>query len=140
MKYFEAFVHAAEKITHTHGEDPTKPIEPVSSVLSGPPSTMSEKIDSSLAEASRRNFLSRPLGQEDNPDPWDAWDPFMLWLLEHHPQHYHAICDAEDLLNSLERQGITKGASYEDACTELKTRFETARKLKMRKQAKVWFE
>lgn len=42
----------------------------------------------------KRDFLPRPLGQEANPDVWDAWTPFMLWLLEYHPDRYHEVCEA----------------------------------------------
>jgi hypothetical protein len=85
-----------------------------------------------------RDFLSRPLGQENNPDAWDAWTPFMLWLLEFHPEHYYAVCDAEDAISALERQGVTSGPRYEAACHELLRRFETARRLALSERVKVW--
>src|SRR5438874_374960 len=65
------------------------PINPVT-----PPHSTEERRDS----VRNRDFLSRPRGQEDDPDPWDAWTPFMLWLLEHHPSQYYAVCNAEDAI------------------------------------------
>src|SRR3989442_10325745 len=73
-----------------------------------------------------RSFLSRPLGQEDNPDPWEAWAPFLSWLLEHHSRHYQAVCEAEEAIRDLERQGVTAGEEYEQACAELFWHFEEA--------------
>src|SRR5215813_8994838 len=68
------------------------------------------------AEIPPRSFLSRPLGQEDNPDPWDAWAPFMLWLLEYHPRLFEVVCEAEEAIRDLEQQGITAGEAYDQAC------------------------
>ncbi len=88
----------------------------------------------------QRRFLSRPLGQEENLDPWQAWEPFMGWLLEHNPQHYYAVCEAEDAISTLERQGIVEGAEYAAACDTLRQRFETARKLALKARVKVWVQ
>jgi hypothetical protein len=71
--------------------------------------------------AKTRPFLPRPLGQEDALDPWTVWTPLFDWLIEHHPDHFHAICDAEDALNRMEGQGITEGEAYQHACRELLT-------------------
>lgn len=78
-----------------------------------------------------REFLPRPVGQENNLQVWNAWTPFMLSLLEHHPHSYYAICDAEDAINALERRGLTDDPRYEAACHTLKQRFEEGRKLKV---------
>jgi len=86
-----------------------------------------------------RAFLSHPIGQEDG-DVWDAWTPFMLWLLEFHPDHFHAVCEAEEAIQALERSGITAGREYEQACAELLWRFETARRLKMSEATKIWVQ
>lgn len=88
----------------------------------------------------QRAFLSRPLGQEENPDLWQAWEPFIGWLLEHHPDHYSAVCEAEDAINALERQGIVEGAEYAAAYDTLRQRFETARKLALKERVKVWVQ
>jgi len=77
----------------------------------------------------RRDFLPRPLDQEENPDVWDAWVPLFDWLVEHHPDHFYAVCEAEEYIRTLERTGIT-GAEYQSACQELLKRFEAARQLK----------
>ena len=67
----------------------------------------------------KRAFLPRPCGQEDALDPWEVWTPLFDWLIEYHPDHYRAVCDAEDVLNRMERQGITSGEAYEAACRDL---------------------
>lgn len=91
-------------------------------------------------QAQARSFLPRPLGQEKNPDPWDAWAPFFDWLREHHPDHFFAVCEAEEAIRALERQGITKGRDYEAAYQELARRFEAARQLKLKESVKVWLQ
>ena len=88
----------------------------------------------------KRDFLSRPLGQEDNPSVWDAWAPFFDWLREHHPARFFAICEVEESIRTLERQGITEGRDYEAACQELTRRFEAARRLKLKETVKVWLQ
>lgn len=88
----------------------------------------------------QRTFLSRPLGQEENPDSWQAWEPFMGWLLEHSPEHYYAVCEAEDAINALERHGSVEGAEYAAACDTLRQRFETARKLALQERVQVWMQ
>ena len=92
------------------------------------------------AAASNRDFLSRPLDQQDNPDPRDAWAPFMSWLSEHHLGRFTAICRAEESLKELERQGITEGPDYEQACATLLWVFEEARRLKLSQSVKVWMQ
>jgi hypothetical protein len=87
-----------------------------------------------------RSFLSRPLGQEDNLDPWDAWAPFLDWLLIHYPDRLRIILDAEEDIRALESNGIVKGAEYEAACSELLWYFEEARRLKLRESIKVWVQ
>ncbi len=89
---------------------------------------------------SSRSFLPRPLGQEDNPDAWDSWTPLFDWLIEYQPAHFYTVCDAEDAVNALERQGITSGQAYEEACATLLRRFETARRLRLQAGFKVWVE
>jgi hypothetical protein len=64
----------------------------------------------------------------------------MLWLLEFHPEHYYAVCEAEDSVNALERDGVTSGPRYEAACRELLRRFETARRLALSERAKAWMQ
>src|SRR5215831_169636 len=90
------------------------------------------------AQAPGRVFLSRPLGHEDNPDPWDAWAPFLTWLQEHAAERFAAICAAEEAIRNLERQGITTGAEYEQAGAELLWRFEEARRVRMNEVVRVW--
>jgi hypothetical protein len=87
---------------------------------------------------SKRPFLPRPLGQEDALDPWEVWTPLFDWLIEHHPDQFHAICDAEDELNRLEREGIISGPQYEIACNRLLTAFEIGRKLKLAHTIQHW--
>jgi hypothetical protein len=94
----------------------------------------------SLPLPSRRDFLPCPFGQEDNLNEWECWVPLFDWLIEYHPEHFHAVCDAEDYLNALERQGVTTGKEYERACQELLRRFETARRLKFRADEKEWVQ
>lgn len=89
---------------------------------------------------SNRVFLSRPLGQENNPDPWDAWAPFMSWLRVEHPDRFTAVCAAEETIRALEREGITTGQEYEQACAELLRRFEEARRLRFKEGVKVWMQ
>jgi hypothetical protein len=87
-----------------------------------------------------RSFLLRPIGEEDNPDPWAAWAPFLGWLREYHPDQFHAVCRAEEALRQLEQRGITEGPTYERACTELARRFEEARHLKFKETVTVWVQ
>src|SRR5262245_27659084 len=87
-----------------------------------------------------RAFLSRPWGQEDNADPWEAWAPLMTWLREHHPDRFFVICEAEESIRVLERQGITAGQEYEQACAALLWVFEEARRLKLSEGVKVWIQ
>jgi hypothetical protein len=85
----------------------------------------------------KRAFLPRPLGQEDSPDPWEVWQPLFAWLIEHAPERFHAICEAEGAIRTLERSGITGGPRYEQACAELLWRFEEARRLMRSKFVKI---
>ena len=87
-----------------------------------------------------RFFLSRPLTQETNLNPWDAWAPFLDWLCVHYPARLHGILDAEDAIEELERSGIVEGEEYEAACSELFWQFEEARRLKMREGVRVWIQ
>lgn len=87
-----------------------------------------------------QDFLPHPIGQEENPDVWEAWTPLMLWLLEHSPDHYHKVCVAEEAIRDLERRRMIEGQEYTRACQELLRRFETARRLALSKQAKVWIQ
>jgi len=87
-----------------------------------------------------RAFLSRPAYQKANPDVWAAWAPFMDWLSEHSPERFAAICEAEEAIRELERQGITAGPEYEQACAELLWHFEEARRLKLSAEVKVWMQ
>ncbi len=84
-----------------------------------------------------RPFLGRPLGQEKNPSCWDAWTPFMLWLLELDRERYLAICDAEDALGKLEREGTTEGPAWEAGRDDLRTKFEEARRWSLGWRTKV---
>ncbi len=92
------------------------------------------------ARSGRRSFLPRPLGTEEDADVWDAHTPFMVWLLEYHADCYHLICDAEDTLNSLEKQGIGSGAVYQAACEALLQHVETGRALAFKERVKVWVQ
>jgi putative DNA primase/helicase len=85
-------------------------------------------------------YQALPLGQEDNPDAWAAWAPFLGWLREYHHHHFHAVCEAEEALRQLEQRGITEGLPYERACTELARRFEEARQLKFKETVKIWMQ
>jgi hypothetical protein len=89
-------------------------------------------------EAKRRPFLPRPLGHEDAVDPFLAWEGLFHWLIEYHPEHFYAVCDAEDAIGALEAQGVTNGTDYEAACQELLRRFERARRLKLSQGFKLW--
>ena len=60
-------------------------------------------------EEKRRLFLPRPLGQEDTVDPFIAWEGLFHWLIEHHPEHFTAICETEEAIRALEAQGVTNG-------------------------------
>jgi hypothetical protein len=102
--------------------------------------TAQQQAPSQKPQVKPRPFLPRPAGQEDNPNPWNAWTPLMLWLSEYYPEHFHAVCEAEEAIQALERSGITAGQEYEHACAELLRRFETARRLKMRANVKVWIQ
>ena len=84
-----------------------------------------------------RPFLPRPASNADAP-LWDAWTPLFDWLIEHHPDHFHAVCAAEDVISRMEQKGIIDGPEYDEACLDLFRRFEKARRLKMQASAKVW--
>lgn len=139
MKYLNALLREAKNPPHTYSKEPTKPTKPVSSVLSGSsPRDVGEK---SVAKTGQdRPFLPHPLGQEDAPNPYVAWDSLLCWLIEHHPDHFSALYDAEDVLHALEAQGVTSGAEYEGACQELFTRFERSRRLKLSQGFKIWLQ
>jgi hypothetical protein len=87
-----------------------------------------------------RDFLPRPLGQENNPDVWEVWTPLMHWLFENHVTEYDEICDSEDALTKLEQRGIVSGPQYEAACQKLLTKFEAGRKLKLHHASKIWLQ
>lgn len=93
-----------------------------------------------LRETKSRPFLPRPLGQEDAVDPFVAWEGLFHWLIDHHPDHFYAVCDAEEAIRALETQGVTNGTEYEAACQELLERFEKARRLKLRHGFKIWLQ
>ena len=107
------------------------------------PKQPGETIASPQAETftpSNRDFLPRPGGKENNPDLWDAWAPFFDWLIEHHPNQFHAICAAEEMIRDLERTGVSGGPEYNSACLELFRQFEKGRRLKMKAGTKIWFQ
>lgn len=85
-----------------------------------------------------RAFLPRPLGQEDASDPFIAWEGLFTWLIEHSPNHFTTICNAEEAIRTLEAQGMTNGTGYEAACQELLRHFEEARRLKLSHGFKLW--
>jgi len=87
-----------------------------------------------------RDFLPRPGGKENDPDLWNAWASFFDWLIEHHPNQFHAICAAEEVIRDLERAGVTRGPEYNSACLELFRQFEKGRRLKMKAGTKIWFQ
>lgn len=87
-----------------------------------------------------RSFLPRPLGQEDNPDAWEAWSSFFDWLKEHAPERFDAICEADIAIQALEQAGVKSGKTYEQACSTLHWRFEEARRLCLATQVKVWVQ
>ena len=87
-----------------------------------------------------RDFLSRPACQEDTLSIWEAWAPFMDWLHAHYPERFMVICEAEDTINHLERQGVMAGPEHEAACQELVRRFEAGRRLRFRESVKVWVQ
>src|SRR5262249_35865319 len=93
-----------------------------------------------LTPSGKRDFLSRPLGQENTPDPWDAWAPFMDWLREHSPERFAAICEAEEAIRALEQAGVTTGPDYDQVCAELLWRFEEARRMRLSAGVKVWIQ
>jgi hypothetical protein len=64
----------------------------------------------------------------------------MDWLREHHPDHFFAICDAEEEIRALEWTGSAEGQKYEEACQKLARRFEEGRRLKLRETVKVWIQ
>jgi hypothetical protein len=87
-----------------------------------------------------RPFLPRPLGQEDAADPWTVWVSLFDWLIEHRPDRFAGICEAEEALRALERAGVSEGSEYEAACAELLWRFEEARRLRLSGAIKVWLQ
>ena len=139
MKYLNALLREAENPPHTYSREPTKPTKPVLSVLSGEaPRDMGEK---SASETGKRHpFLPRPLGQEDAVDPFSVWEGLFHWLIDHHPTHFTAICEAEEAIRALEAHGVTNGTEYEAACQELLRRFEGARRLKLSHGFKIWLQ
>ena len=86
-----------------------------------------------------RPFLPRPAANPDAP-LWDAWTPLFDWLIQNHPDHFHAVCAAEDEISRMERAGITDGPKYDEACRELSHRFAKARGLRMQAGVKVWVQ
>ena len=61
-------------------------------------------------------------------------------MIEHHPEHFTAIGEAEEAIHALEAQGVTNGSGYEAACQELLKRFERARRLKLSHGFKIWMQ
>jgi hypothetical protein len=105
-----------------------------------PKSKSEEVCPSAGLTPAQRGFLSRPLGQENNPDPWDAWGPFLRWLRERDEERFSRIYEAGDAITALERQGVTEGEAYDAACADLRCVFEEARRLRMREGLKVWIQ
>lgn len=136
MKYLNALLKGEEIAQHPREEVPLKPRKPVSAVSAGPPPKSAREFEPWTQ--GERAFLSRPLGQENNPDPWDAWAPFLSWLREHHPDRFQSVCEAEEAIRALERRGVIAGQEYERACVELLQVFEEARRLRMRESVLVW--
>jgi hypothetical protein len=64
----------------------------------------------------------------------------MSWLCAEHPDRFTAICEAEETIRVLEREGLTTGQEYEQACAELLRRFEDARRLRFKETVKVWVQ
>lgn len=138
MKYLDAYLKEKKFLAHSQGNELTELTKGgekgLLSVLSVPSGTNASGKNPYINLAGSRDFLSRPLGHEEHSDGWDAWVPFMDWLLVHHPEHYHAICEAEDALTTLEKEGMTDGAAYDIAWEILRQRFETARALAQKEQ------
>ena len=55
-------------------------------------------------------------------------------------EHFHAVCDAEDTLTRMEREGITSGEAYEQTCRDLLVKFEAARRLKLSHEFRLWLQ
>ena len=66
--------------------------------------------------------------------------PLFDWLIEHCPDRFYAVCEAEEAIRTLERAGITAGQEHATACAELLRRFEEARRLKMKAGFKIWLQ
>jgi hypothetical protein len=111
--------------------NPTKPARPT-------PATVTKSVQP--AQPGNRDFLSRPIGQEDNPDVWSVWTPLMLWLLEHHRARYDYLCRTEEILRALEEDGDTESELYYATMKELTNAFIAARRLAMEAQVKVWVQ
>ena len=63
-----ALLRESEKVSHTREDEPAKPTKPVLQGASGRGAREFEQT----SRARDRAFLGRPLGQEDNPEPWDV--------------------------------------------------------------------
>jgi hypothetical protein len=85
-----------------------------------------------------RDVLSRPVGQEDNPDTWASWAPFLAQLKEADAERYQSIQQAEAAVRSLEDKGVSTGQEYEAAMALLFYRFEMARRWLGQQALKVW--
>lgn len=127
-------------------QSPTKPRLKVRDVLKiqprseDPAPVVSPPASRPASSPGSRSFLSRPLGQEDNPNWVDAWAPFLIWLVDHYPNRLDGILAADNALCALEQSGIVDGDEYEAASAELFWRFEEARRLKMKESVKVWIQ
>ena len=143
MKYRDVLAMHSQSTFISLSERPAKPRLKVRDVLKiQPRSEDPAPVVSPPAPNSEqgRAFLHRPLGQEDNPNPWDAWAPFLNWLLAHYPERLRVILDAEEDIRALEQSGVVEGAEHEAACSELLWYFEEARRLKLRESIKVWVQ
>lgn len=131
----------AELIPTPHGTLKVKSAAPLPEALREALKQRKGEVLAFLNEQGQtRAFLPRPLGQEDNPDVWDAWTPFMLWLLEHHRERYDYLCRTDRILTALEEEGETASERYKTVSQQLLAQFETARRLALEGQVKVWWQ
>jgi hypothetical protein len=118
---------------------PSYPVSPPpEEAAEASPGEIPEPVSPFPSPVGPRDFLSRPVGQEDNLDPWAAWAPFLSRLKKADPEQFDGIEEAETALQALEASGLKKGSEYEAAVALLFLRFETARRWVWRQEVKVW--
>lgn len=121
MKYMKAFLKDSEKTLTPYSEHPTKPIKPVSSVLSGTSSRSTGKIEGPSSDQPEYREMAESVG-----DACFTIDSH--WLVDRQPDLWQRLCWLDFKALEFERRGET-GADYKQVLERIVSTVKEARAL-----------